>query len=549
MSIAILADTSQIVRLVVPKALLLQSAQVVQSRIGGLVGREIRHIPFSRRTPSTDEILRLYRDLHKEIREESGVLLTTSDHMLSFKLSGLQRLVDSKTSEAEMMTRFQETLTRFSRDVIDESDFTLAVKTQLIYPSGPQLSVDGAPHRWLIIQELLRIFEEHLPALRKAFPFSVEVVPRSQQQAFPMAFLLRRDAEDEFHRLVIEDIVNNRTSFLRLLESGVSAKKVRRTIRQFLSEASIKSQDRDELEEAVKLFADQERAGKTLLLIRGLLLNRILLFCMKRRYNVQYGLHPTRDPMAVPFEAKGVPSESSEFGHPDVAIILTTLSFYYAGLTIDQFRQSLSSVLKSDDAASAYDRWIHGCDTLPAGLRHWNVINCDDDGQVEELYTHLRLDRNVLNSYLNIWVFPLYAKQFGLKLSASAWDLPNFVRPRGSELPRARSTGFSGTNDNKSLLPLTIHQDDLPSLVQTNAEVLSYLLQPRNRHYYCAAYHGTRMTEEELLKKLHREKIMILIDAGAYILELSNQALVSRWLDIHTEAKAGVFFGSDNRAW
>ncbi|KAK7702618.1 hypothetical protein SLS64_009581 [Diaporthe eres] len=134
MSIAILADTSQIARLVVPKALLLQSAQVVQSRIGGLVGREIRHIPFSRRTPSTDEILRLYRDLHKEIREESGVLLTTSDHMLSFKLSGLQRLIDSKTSEAETMIRFQETLTRFSRDVIDESDFTLAVKTQLIYP-------------------------------------------------------------------------------------------------------------------------------------------------------------------------------------------------------------------------------------------------------------------------------------------------------------------------------------------------------------------------------------------------------------------------------
>lgn len=140
MSIAILADTTQIARLVVPKALLLQSAQVVQSRIGGLVGREIRHIPFSRRTPSSDEILRLYRELHREIREESGVLLTTSDHMLSFKLSGLQRLVDSKTSEAEMMIRFQETLTRYSRDVIDESDFTLAVKTQLIYPVSLHVS-------------------------------------------------------------------------------------------------------------------------------------------------------------------------------------------------------------------------------------------------------------------------------------------------------------------------------------------------------------------------------------------------------------------------
>ncbi|KAH8745119.1 hypothetical protein F5883DRAFT_703262 [Diaporthe sp. PMI_573] len=532
MAIATLADTTQIARLVVPKALLLQSAQVVQSRIGGLVGREIRHIPFSRRTPSTDEILSLYMDLHKEIRQESGVLLTTSDHILSFKLSGLQRLVDSKTSEAEKMIRFQETLTRLSRDVIDESDFTLAVKTQLIYPSGPQLSVDGAPHRWQIIQELLGLFEDHLPDLRRAFPASVEVVPRSQAQAFPMAFLLRKDAEDEFHRLIIEDIVNNRTSFLRLFESGVPPKK-----------------DKDGLKEVVNLFADQESAAKTLLLVRGLILNRILLFCMKRRFNVQYGLHTERDPMAVPFEAKGVPSESSEFGHPDVAIIFTTLSFYYAGLTLAQFRQSLSSVLKADDAASAYDRWTHGCDTLPAGLRHWNVINCDDDGQVEELYSHLRHDRNVLNSYLNSWVFPLYAKQFGLKLSASAWDLPNFSRPQKPTLPGARSTGFSGTNDNKSLLPLTIHQDDLPSLVQTNAEVLSYLLQPRNRRYHCAAYHGTRMTEEQLLHKIFKEGMMVLIDAGAYILELSNQALVSKWLEINTMAKAGVFFKSDNRAW
>lgn len=364
-----------------------------------------------------------------------------------------------------------------------------------------------------------------------------------------MAFLLRRDAEDEFHRLIIEDIVNNRTTFLRLSESGVPPKKIRRTIRQFLSEASTKKQDKNGLNEVVNLFSDQESASKTLLLVRGLILNRILLFCMKRRYNVQYGLHPARDPMAVPFEAKGVPSESSEFGHPDVAIILTTLSFYFAGLTPAQFRQSLSSVLKADDAASAYDRWIHGCDTLPAGLRHWNVINCDDEGQVEELYTHLRLDRNVLNSFLNTRVFPMYAKQFGLKLSASAWDLPNFPRSQKQTSLGARSTGFSGTNDNKSLLPLTIRQDDLPSLVQTNAEVLSYLLQQRNRRYFCAAYHGTRMTEEELLHKLSKERFMVLIDAGAYILELSNQALVSRWLEINTAAKAGVFFGSDNRAW
>lgn len=40
--------------------------------------------------------------------------------------------------------------------------------------------------------------------------------------------------------------------------------------------------------------------------------------------------------MAIPFRAKDVPSERSEFGHSDVAIILTCLSYYESGLNIDQ---------------------------------------------------------------------------------------------------------------------------------------------------------------------------------------------------------------------
>jgi len=47
--------------------------------------------------------------------------------------------------------------------------------------------------------------------------------------------------------------------------------------------------------------------------------------------------------------------------------------------------------------------------------------------------------------------------------------------------------GFSGTNDNRMMLPLTIRQDDLASLRQTSAEVLSYLLQPRNCGYQVTA--------------------------------------------------------------
>jgi hypothetical protein len=78
---------------------------------------------------------------------------------------------------------------------------------------------------------------------------------------------------------------------------------------------------------------------------------------LKKRWNVQYGLHTHRDPIAVPYLAKGTPSEQAEWGHPDVAIIFTCLSFYSGGLSVPQLRQALEHVLKSDDPSQVYDRF------------------------------------------------------------------------------------------------------------------------------------------------------------------------------------------------
>lgn len=178
MAIAILADSSQsLARLIVPKALVLPSAQILQSRIGGLVGRSVRHIPFSRRTPASMDLLLLYSDLHREVRREAGVLLATPDHVLSFKLSGLQRLVDGdKPEQARFMIGFSQELTSGCRDVIDESDLNLGIKTQLIYPSGPQTQIDGSPLRWEVAEQLLILVAEHANGIRSRFPRGLEIV-------------------------------------------------------------------------------------------------------------------------------------------------------------------------------------------------------------------------------------------------------------------------------------------------------------------------------------------------------------------------------------
>ncbi|KAM0145804.1 hypothetical protein ACHAQE_011068 [Botrytis cinerea] len=543
MAIAILADKKQLSRLVVPKALLLQTAQTIQSRLGSLVGREVRYIPFSRRTTTSLDMLRLYSTHHHEMLQFSGVILTTPEHILSYKLSGLQRLADSRLDEAREMIRFQSWLTSTCRDILDESDFTLAVKTQLIYPSGPQISVDGHPNRWKVAQYLLSLVEDHFPCLQRDFPQSIEVTERTA--GFPILHLLREDVEDALHCRIINDVCNGRIPFLRLTGSSITIGKI--WIRQVLSDHDI---DNELIEKVSALFKDKSSARKNILLVRGLLLNRILLLCLKKRWNVQYGLHPNRDPIAVPFDAKGVPSEQAEFGHPDVSILFTCLAFYYTGLNLSQFQQSLQLVLKSDDPTAEYDRWISSSYTLPEVLSHWNVINIDDQGQLEELWRHLRLNRHVLDHYMNTFVFPNHAKQFSIKLQASGWDIPLFSKPLTEEtIWCPKTTGFSGTNDNKMMLPLSIKQDDLPSLCQTNAEVLVYILQSRNRQYKLASRNGRRMKEEELLKRIKNSKIKVLIDAGAYILEMDNKTLVKKWLEIDSEPKAAVYFGDDNRAW
>ena len=543
MAAAALADSSRLVRIVVPEPLLLQTSQLLQGRLGGLVGRTISHMPFSRRTPTSFDIIKSYQRLHMKQKESSGIILALPEHIMSFELSGLQRLSDERIQEAEQMVKVQRWMRKYSRDILDESDFTLAARTQLIYPSGNQSTVDGHPQRWLIAEALLLLVRGHLFNLQQRFPQSIEVVAKPQG-GFPMVYFTRSDVEEEMVALLVKDIVGGQTSFLSTRNISNAD---RADLKDFIStpvpkEAALASVQR--------VFKDDPRAQKALYLVRGLLVHRILLLALKKRWNVQYGLHTKRDPIAVPYHAKGVPSEHSEWGHPDVAILLTCLAFYNGGLSLAQLRQGLEIVLKSDDPSVEYERGTQSSQSLPSSLREYSVLNVDDELQVKEIWEHLKYNVTVIDHFLNSFVFPRHAKQFRIKLQASGWDLPlsahGLVETDGQRRPL--TTGFSGTNDNRSLLPLTITQQDLPGLAHTNAEVLTYLLQPRNRHYVLAAdMYGQRVSEIGLLQMLKGRNIRMLIDAGAQILELDNQALAKAWLTVDTEAPAALYFDEENK--
>jgi hypothetical protein len=77
----------------------------------------------------------------------------------------------------------------------------------------------------------------------------------------------------------------------------------------------------------------------------------------------------------------------------------------------------------------------------------------------------------VIDFWLGSAVFPIESKQFRYKLAASAWDMTcnnsstsDSSGNTSQQSARVTATGFSGTNDARLLLPLSIQQCDLPSL-------------------------------------------------------------------------------------
>ncbi|KAK4201015.1 hypothetical protein QBC40DRAFT_64262 [Triangularia verruculosa] len=550
MCAAFMADSKSLVRVIVPKALLLQTALLLQSRLGVMLNRHIRHIPFSRRTSTQEGNVKLYFDIHKQSMINAGVMLCLPEHNLSFMLSGQQRLLDGKINEAKPMMKVHNWIKSHARDILDESDYTLATRTQLIYPSGNQMSVDGRPHRWLTIQALLSLVDQHLYGLQSSFPNSLEVV-RRPGGGFPLIYFLRQDVEDELLHRLTSDITNGLGNILPMHLLNVGQ---RRAVVDFLSPAKTKL-GQTTLDTLRKMCPERPEVRQTVYLLRGLLVNRILIMTLKKRWNVQYGLHPNRDPVAVPFHAKGVPSDQSEWGHPDVAILFTCLVFYYDGILESQLRQALARVLKSDDPSTEYDKWVQSCNDFPESLKAWNGINVEDNVQIHEIWKAVRYRTVVIDYYLNNFVFPRHAKQFKVKLQSSGWDIPLFSAvTEEAKLSKvgvkALTTGFSGTNDNRTMLPLTIQQADLPTLSHTNAEVLTYLLYERSRRCQVITdRYGMRATERDLLYLLKERNIQVLIDAGAQILEMDNMTLAKTWLSIDGRCNAALYFDSSNKPW
>ena len=159
-------------------------------------------------------------------------------------------------------------------------------------------------------------------------PLSVNVDDRWPGR-YPRIRILRPDA----HELILKRIADH---ICMIGFSGFPVarqlEEVRQVVCKYIAKPDLTMEEIAQVESESKDCFWTDSTRSPLLLIRGLIAGGVLSFAFgPKRWRVNYGLDPNRLPktkLSVPFRAKDNPTPRSEFSHPDVAIVLTLLSYY-----------------------------------------------------------------------------------------------------------------------------------------------------------------------------------------------------------------------------
>ena len=300
---ATLADGTKLARIVTLKPLANQMYQLLLSRISNLADRRIFYVPFSRDPPMSASAVQSISALYKRCVDEGGVLVVQPEHLLSQKLMSIDTLITSQDDPqilptATQLQDLQRWLARVSRDVLDESDEILHVRYQLVYTSGGQMPPEDFPNRWSTTQQVFSRLRAHAARLHDSFPKKFEL--DQTRKGFPKIRILDREVSRFVSLLVVDDALGGAFSTLQL---AVLSPSIREATRRFIIQKKVSNEDH----QLVRSHCSGTTLWNGILLLRGLLVDGegILGYVLKeRRWRVDYGLHPSRTLLAVPYRAK-----------------------------------------------------------------------------------------------------------------------------------------------------------------------------------------------------------------------------------------------------
>ena len=244
------------------------------SKLGGLLNRRIYHMPFSRNLRLSFADVQNVRRIYEECVENRGVLLIQPEHILSFRLMGIESVLTDEPELARSMLATQEYFDNVTCDIIDEVDDNLSVKFELIYTMGSQESIDYAPERWTIIQQILALLPRFAIQIQKHLPEAIDIQDVSDGK-FPRVRLLRKDAADHLLDSLAEHIVDWGLSGL---PTRSQSPEMRAAIFRYITQPQLEMKDMDAVEKS-NFWSDATKLP--LLLARGLLAGGVLQFALR----------------------------------------------------------------------------------------------------------------------------------------------------------------------------------------------------------------------------------------------------------------------------
>lgn len=249
-----------------------------------------------------------------------------------------ESVAKSDLETAKQFIEVHQWINQNVRNILDESDAILHTKYQLIYTVGNKLSIDGGSQRWFVIQSLLKRVPFHMKRLyhehgEKCVEFNIDYIKNGNVYGAPKVnyrddvFTPCRILDESMFPLLREALIEDFLDAKTEITFPDIAAPVKNQLRIILNKREF---DEQIFESIFKSFDATEQ--KTMLIVSGLLRFEVLKLVLTKRWRVNYGVNEKgRSKMAIPFKAKDVAAERTEFGHADAAICFTQLSYYYSG--------------------------------------------------------------------------------------------------------------------------------------------------------------------------------------------------------------------------
>lgn len=538
-----LANRKQLIRLHFLAPLLKESYEFLHHTItASILCRRLYLLPFHRDVKPTPRDCRILLQCLRQCQRSQGAICLAPEHRLSLHLKWHELGLSADERSQKLRSELESISQLPYYDIFDESDEVLHHKYQLIYTVGNCIPLTAGKVRWEAAAAVLKQFQS-IPSITRDFR---ALFQRTQREGRGSGIF------DDIRIIPGKELQRQRKRLLFKVASGL----VRDPLHHFrwlknhplrgilISFMTDRSKNLDWLLSRESIELKDAGQVEALLAFRGLLACGLMEHCLSRRFQVDYGIDSKRGirhRVAVPYRASDTPSERAEYAQPDTLILFTLLAYYHGGISRAELKEATETLLQLGPVAqkAEYFVWFESAAPMMtveqiSALNNVDKLDPTSDVHLKLMHEVYRYNMAVINFWLGTCVFLRETMQFPQRLVANAFHL--------ADNEQGKVVGFSGTKDNKLLLPLQVKQQvpNLQTVVATDGKMLELVL--RNDEVICLD--SAKTLSSRILEVAVKRRTHALIDTGATMAGLPNQQVALQILELlQSERDRGDLLG------